>query len=61
MYVGDREVGAICSGVYSPLLDCGIGFAFVDADIKPEMACEVDIRGKREPATVVNKRFFKRA
>lgn len=61
VYVGDREVGAICSGVYSPLLDCGIGFAFVDADIKPEMACEVDIRGKREPATVVNKRFFKRA
>lgn len=61
VYVGDREVGEVSSGVYSPLLDCGIAFAFLDADIKPEAACEVDIRGKREPATVVNKRFFKRA
>lgn len=61
VFVGDREVGEVSSGVYSPLLDCGIAFAFLDADIKPEAACEVDIRGKREPATVVNKRFFKRA
>lgn len=60
VFVGDREVGEISSGVYSPLLDCGIGFAFLDANIKQETACEVDIRGKREPATVVNKRFFKR-
>lgn len=60
VFVGEREVGEVSSGVYSPLLDCGIGFAFLDSDIKPETACEVDIRGKREPATVVNKRFFKR-
>lgn len=58
--VNGEAVGEISSGVFSPLLDCGIGFAFVDASIKQGTPCEVDIRGKGEPAMVVNKRFFKR-
>ncbi len=61
VYVENREVGEVSSGVYSPLLDCGIAFAFIDSAIKLGTPCEIDVRGKREPGTVVNKRFFKRA
>lgn len=54
-----RRVGTVSSGVYSPTLDCGIAFAFVgkdDADLG--LPCEVEVRGKAEPATVVSKRFL---
>jgi aminomethyltransferase len=59
--VDGREVGEVTSGVVSPLLDTGIAFALVDSDIKLNTPCEVDIRGRREPGTIVGKRFFKRA
>ncbi len=61
VFVGGEEVGEVSSGVFSPLLDCGIAFAFLNASVKQGTECEVDVRGKLEPATVVNKRFFKRA
>jgi len=61
VYVEGREVGEVTSGVFSPTLDCGIAFAFVDAGIPLETPCEIDVRGKMEPGTIVNKRFFKRA
>ncbi|MFZ4506968.1 MAG: glycine cleavage system aminomethyltransferase GcvT [Fimbriimonas sp.] len=60
VFVDDQKVGEVSSGVYSPLLECGIAFAFVHANIELGTACELDIRGKREPATAVNKRFFRR-
>ncbi len=59
--VDGQEVGEVTSGVYSPLLECGIAFAFVSPDIALNTPCEVEIRGKGEPATIVGKRFFKRA
>lgn len=58
---GGREAGEVTSGVFSPLLDCGVGFAFVDREIKFDTPCSVEIRGKEEPGVIVNKRFFKRA
>lgn len=61
VYVGNEEVGEVSSGVVSPLLDTGIAFAFLKPEVTIGMECEVDVRGKREPATVVSKRFFKRA
>lgn len=61
VYLEDEEVGEVSSGVVSPLLDTGIAFAFIRADIKQGTAVSIDVRGKREPGTVVNKRFFKRA
>jgi len=61
VFVGDEEVGLVSSGVVSPLLDKGLAFAFLRSDIKLGTECEIDIRGKREPGTVVSKRFFKRA
>ncbi|MCB0824575.1 MAG: glycine cleavage system aminomethyltransferase GcvT [Armatimonadetes bacterium] len=58
--VDGLKVGEICSGVYSPMLECGIGFAFLNSDVKIGTECAVEIRGKAEPAKVVSKRFFKR-
>lgn len=60
VFVEQREVGEVTSGVYSVLLECGIGFAFVDSDIPLDTPCEIDMRGKMEPATIVSKRFYKR-
>lgn len=59
VFVDGREVGEVSSGVVSPTLDCGIAFAFLDASLKLKTPCEVDIRGRREPAMVVSKRFLK--
>lgn len=58
--VDGRVVGTISSGVYSPLLGRGVAFAFLEPDVKQGTACTVDFRGKAEPGTVANKRFFKR-
>lgn len=60
VFVEGRQVGQVTSGVYSTILECGIGFAFIDSPISLETPCEIDIRGKMEPATVVSKRFYKR-
>lgn len=57
--VNGLQVGELCSGVVSPTLDCGIGFAFLDSTVKLGTPCDVDIRGKLEPGTVVSKRFLK--
>ncbi len=58
--VGDKVVGEISSGVVSPMLNAGLAFAFIDKDVALGTECAVEIRGKMEPGTVVNKRFFKR-
>ncbi len=60
VYVGDEIVGQVSSGIFSPLLECGCAFAFLRSDIKQGVACTLDMRGKHEIGTVVNKRFFKR-
>ncbi len=60
VHVGGKVVGQVSSGVFSPLLDCGIAFAFLDRKVKVDTPCELDMRGKPEPGMVVNKRFFRR-
>jgi aminomethyltransferase len=42
-------------------LDRGVAFAFIDSSIPVGTACTIEVRGKQEVGTVVNKRFFKRA
>jgi aminomethyltransferase len=63
VYLPDQttQIGEVSSGVVSPLLDTGIAFAFINAEVKQGTECVVEVRGKFEPAKVVNKRFFKRA
>ena len=61
IFVDGVSVGQVVSGVFSPTLGCGIAFALVSSTVKLKTPCEVDMRGKREPGTVVSKRFLKRS
>ena len=57
--VDGRVVGEVCSGVFSPTLDCGLAFAYIDSAVKLNVPCTLEMRGKQEPATIVGKRFLK--
>lgn len=59
--VGEQTVGTVTSGTFSPTLQVPIALAYVAPAYAPAgTAVEVDIRGKREPATVVPLPFYKR-
>lgn len=63
VFDGDRLVGEVTSGTYSPVLDAGIALAYLwPADVAlvgDEL--EVDIRGRRGTATVVRPPFVDRS
>jgi aminomethyltransferase len=62
VYSGDRQVGRVTSGTFSPTLQKSIAMGFVPHDLAAEgTAVEVDIRGKREAARVVKLPFYRRA
>ena len=60
---GDRVIGELTSGTFSPLLQVGIGLAYLRpadvADVGDEV--EVDIRGRRGLAAVVRPPFVPRS
>ena len=58
-----RTVGEVTSGTFSPLLGHGIALAYLSpADaFEPGAAVEIDIRGRRAPATVVTTPFVHRS
>ncbi len=56
---GDATVGEVTSGVYSPVLECGIAFVLVDSSLPLGSEVALDIRGKAELGILVNKRFLK--
>jgi aminomethyltransferase len=59
---GGAEVGQVTSGVFSPSLQKPIAMGYVPRDkSKAGSTVEVDIRGKRFPATVVKPPFYKHA
>ncbi len=55
--VDGTAVGAVTSGNYSPILDRGIALAFLPPDVAVGTRVEVDVRGRREPAEVVDTPF----
>lgn len=63
VFVGDRVIGAVTSGTFSPLLQTGIGLAYLrPADVVEIGAeVEVDIRGRRGTASVVRPPFVDRS
>lgn len=62
VFSGGQRVGEISSGTFSPTFDCPIAMAYVEPACSAiGTAVEVDIRGKREPATVVKLPFYKRS
>ncbi len=59
--VGDREVGRVTSGGYSPSLERGIALAYVEAEYaKSKTRFEIDIRGQRIEASYVKGPFYKK-
>lgn len=55
-----QVVGEVASGTQSPSLGCGIGMAYVPVDAaKVGSTLEVEIRGRRFPAEVVKKPFYR--
>ena len=54
VFAGDRQVGTLTSGGFSPSLNHPIAMAYVETASAAEgTALEIDIRGKRLPARVV--------
>jgi aminomethyltransferase len=61
VFVGDTKVGVVTSGTRTPYLKRAIGMAYVPAD-RAELNAEfeVDIRGRRAAARVVQMPFYRR-
>ena len=57
LFAGGEEIGEITSGGFAPTLDRSIALARVDASIGER--CDVEIRGKRLPARVVQPPFVR--
>jgi aminomethyltransferase len=57
---GDDRVGEVTSGNFSPTLERGIALAFVPPDAAVGDALDIDIRGRRTPATVTELPFVRR-
>ena len=61
VFFGPKPIGEVSSGTYSPTLEQSIAMAYVVTDhATVGSTLEVDIRGKREAATVVPLPFYKR-
>lgn len=61
VYAGETRIGEVTSGTFSPTLEQSIAMAYINkSHAAPGTAIEVDIRGKREAATIVALPFYKR-
>jgi aminomethyltransferase len=55
------EGGEVTSGSLSPMLDVGIGLAYIRAELgRPETRLTIDVRGRPKAARVVRKPIYKR-
>jgi aminomethyltransferase len=62
VWCGGVESGVVCSGTMSPSLNIPIGTCYLPVASTAEgSALEIDIRGKRVPASVVKMPFYKNA
>jgi aminomethyltransferase len=62
VFANGEPSGVVCSGTMSPTLGIPIGTAYVPTELTKEGSTfEVEIRGKRVPATVVKPPFYKDA
>ena len=62
VYFDGQPSGVVCSGTISPTLGIPIGTCYLPtAGSKPGTTFEIEIRGKRVPATVTRPPFYKHA
>jgi aminomethyltransferase len=59
VFAGDAEAGIVLSGTLSPMLDEAIGSALV-ATVAIRGPLEADLRGKRQPLTLVRPPIYRR-
>ncbi len=58
----DKPIGAVTSGTHSPILEIGIGMAYVLTEFSQVgTKINIEIRGKKFPAEVVKKPFYKKS
>jgi glycine cleavage system T protein (aminomethyltransferase) len=56
-----EAVGEVTSGTFSPLLEIGIGMAYLRSDLaEPGTEVEIDVRGKQRPARVASKPLYRK-
>jgi len=61
VFVDGAQVGELTSGTQSPSLGIGIGLGYVDVPYtNPGQKVEIDVRGRRFPATVEKKPLYKK-
>ncbi|HEX7899811.1 MAG TPA: glycine cleavage system aminomethyltransferase GcvT [Planctomycetota bacterium] len=61
VYAGGAKAGVVTTGTWSPTLEKSIAMAYLPlASATPGTSVEIDVRGKREPATVVKMPFYRR-
>lgn len=57
--VGEKAIGQVSSGTFSPSLGIGAGLAYIDSDFSsPGTMVEVDVRGKRRTARVSSRPLY---
>ena len=62
VFSGEKKVGEVTSGTFSPTLEVSLAMAYVDPAVrKTGIPLEVDVRGHREAGRVVKLPFYKRA
>lgn len=62
LLVGEEPIGVVTSGSFSPTLQAIIAMGYVPCEVaEPGTPLGVDLRGKRESATIVGLPFYKRA
>lgn len=61
VFSNGQSIGELCSGGLSPSLGIGIAMAYLPPALAtPGTALEIEIRGKRLPATTLKKPFYKK-
>lgn len=59
---GETSIAELTSGGISPSLQCSIGMAYLPTEFAtPGTSLHIEIRGKRYPANVVKKPFYKKS
>jgi aminomethyltransferase len=59
---GDRAVGTVTSGTFSPTLQSSLAMALVEPSLsRVGTPLTLDVRGRREPARVVELPFYRRS
>jgi aminomethyltransferase len=61
VFVGEKHVGAVTSGTFSPTLNQGIAMAYLDVGYAGEgTEVEIAVRGRRHGSRVVRRPFYSR-